>query len=517
MADLTDLRERLAPHEIQRQLRHSQIRAEVFFPLPGPDSHWKPGRLYVSGWRQAVSAVSACPPPVPVSFLLSASQGSGLPEEEEKAVLDRPQINWILTDLPLSSLEDLCEESMSACHSWSALLAEQMAGKSRPRQLLAAFAQAAGAHLFLLNQNYQVICGCPEIFSDDPAGRLLMDSLWISPETREEWSLPELDGSWEERHGVRSFGCWYLRKLPSGDMWLWLSSSHPVAGAELLRLLAPALAAILPQNEESSPCFRFLQHLAENSATDSARIRQLMKTLPYPLEGYLSCLVIRFAPRTFPPYAYFSCRLEELFPRMNYCLYQGDIVLFHTQPGRPAAQLDFSYPKLQALLEEFSAYAAVSNATHRPRHLRTMYQMACDTLRLAAALKIHRGSSRIFPQEEYTTFEIIDLCARQFIQQHRHEDLIFLIHPAIVQLCRYDQQHHSNLREVMFYYLISDRSLNKTAQKMFMHRNTVLNKVNKILEILQLPLEDGYLQHRLIFSCLILQYYEKVMGRSLRL
>ena len=48
-------------------------------------------------------------------------------------------------------------------------------------------------------------------------------------------------------------------------------------------------------------------------------------------------------------------------------------------------------------------------------------------------------------------------------------------------------------------------------------RNTVLNKVNKILETIEIPLDDGYLQHRLILSCLILQYYEKVMGRNIRL
>ena len=56
----------------------------------------------------------------------------------------------------------------------------------------------------------------------------------------------------------------------------------------------------------------------------------------------------------------------------------------------------------------------------------------------------------------------------------------------------------------------------QTAAATYMHRNTVINKVNKIMELLDLDLEDGNLRQRLILSCQFIRYYENVMNREFR-
>ena len=100
---------------------------------------------------------------------------------------------------------------------------------------------------------------------------------------------------------------------------------------------------------------------------------------------------------------------------------------------------------------------------------------------------------------------------------HHHDDLIYLIHPSIIKICRYDATHKTNLRDVLFYYLLCGCSLNRTAAAMYMHRNTVLNKLNRINEITEIPLEDGYTQQRMIMSCIIMRYYEDYLHLSIRL
>lgn len=114
-------------------------------------------------------------------------------------------------------------------------------------------------------------------------------------------------------------------------------------------------------------------------------------------------------------------------------------------------------------------------------------------------------------------YYIIDLCAQKYMELHHHNDLIYLIHPSIIKICRYDAQHKSNLRDVLYYYLLSGCNLNRTAQAIYMHRNTILNKLNKISEIAEIPLEDGYTRHRMIMSCLIMRYYEEYIHMTPRL
>lgn len=144
----------------------------------------------------------------------------------------------------------------------------------------------------------------------------------------------------------------------------------------------------------------------------------------------------------------------------------------------------------------------------------TLYFIASSTIRLGCKLHRFSGDKRVFSYEDYSMYYIIDLCATKYIETHHHNDLI---HPSIIKICRYDAEHKSNLRDVLYYYLLCACSLNKTASAMYMHRNTVLNKLNKINEITEIPLEDGYTRHRMIMSCLIMRYYEDYLGLTIRL
>ena len=86
----------------------------------------------------------------------------------------------------------------------------------------------------------------------------------------------------------------------------------------------------------------------------------------------------------------------------------------------------------------------------------------------------------------------------------------------MIHLTRYDRQHNNNLRDVLYYYLLNDRNLVKTAAATYMHRNTVINKMSKIMDLIHLDLEDGNLRQRLMLSCQFIRYYEKVMEREFR-
>ena len=310
--------------------------------------------------------------------------------------------------------------SDSVYPSWQALLAEELAWERNPAQLLDACSRRAGGHFFLLNPRYQVLCGCTERFVGDPAARQFQETFCLSLEQQKSWNLPVLQP--ETRfQGVREQMQIFLEPLPAGAAgetaaWLWFSCREQPQAPPPLPLLAAACSASWRHAQDGSACSRFLRQMAKQPAPDRVALEQMAEQLPYPLEGFLSCIVIRFDQQPFLPYAYFQYRLEQLFPAMNHGVFQGDVVLLYAQTERPAERLDFSYPDLQALLEEFSAWAAVSNASRHHEYLRTLYLMARNTLRLAPSLRQPRDPCRIFSQEEYSPYQMIDLCARQFVR-----------------------------------------------------------------------------------------------------
>ena len=105
--------------------------------------------------------------------------------------------------------------------------------------------------------------------------------------------------------------------------------------------------------------------------------------------------------------------------------------------------------------------------------------------------------------------------AKQFADSMGSTDIILLSDPAIITLYRYDTEHNSNLCDVLFHYLSRGRSVSETAKALYMHRNTVQNKIAKISQLTSLDLADGNVGQRLLYSCQIIRYYTEYLGLSL--
>ena len=62
--------------------------------------------------------------------------------------------------------------------------------------------------------------------------------------------------------------------------------------------------------------------------------------------------------------------------------------------------------------------------------------------------------------------------------------------PGYAVLKKYDEENHSDLCDVFMRYLENGRNINQTAAAIFLHRNTVLNKIKKATSIMKNECED---------------------------
>lgn len=210
--------------------------------------------------------------------------------------------------------------------------------------------------------------------------------------------------------------------------------------------------------------------------------------------------------------------LQALLPGLYLHPYHHELAGFYLHEERmisfPADPGDLK--KLQALMDEYHAELSVSNATRHYDMVRTMFLLCSRVMTMGHALQLPDVGS-VYCVERFSMYNVIDLAVQRFIEVHGHTDVIYLIHPAVVQLTRYDREHNSRLRDTLYYYLLSDSHLVRTAKALYMHRNTVINKINKVVELTGVDLTDGGLCQRLAFSCQMIQYYEQIMGLTMHL
>lgn len=110
-------------------------------------------------------------------------------------------------------------------------------------------------------------------------------------------------------------------------------------------------------------------------------------------------------------------------------------------------------------------------------------------------LKLNRSSTNPFLYFE-------DISLQYILHKLKKESIQLIESPHYHLLKQHDVKHNSDLCEVFMQYLKNGRNINQTSAAIFMHRNTVFNKVKKAASIMFTECEDYQSQITFILSYL---------------
>ena len=166
---------------------------------------------------------------------------------------------------------------------------------------------------------------------------------------------------------------------------------------------------------------------------------------------------------------------------------------------------------LREICEKHRCCCGVSDTTKNFTAIRTDYLTARSVLTIGKEMR-NDPAERVFFVQDYLAYSLLDTCYHEFERVYRHSSYIYLLHPGLAALIRYDTEHKTELRQLLYCYLQHERNLTKTAAAMSMHRNTVIYKVKKIEEVIEVDLDDPMVRYRMLTSCMLCDYCEKALG-----
>ncbi len=85
------------------------------------------------------------------------------------------------------------------------------------------------------------------------------------------------------------------------------------------------------------------------------------------------------------------------------------------------------------------------------------------------------------------------------------------LHSAVLRMIRYDEKNKTEYFKTLHAYLRNGRHLEDTAEALFIHKNTVSYRVNKIRELFGVDLDDADTELNLYFSCKLVELSEYQM------
>lgn len=252
----------------------------------------------------------------------------------------------------------------------------------------------------------------------------------------------------------------------------------------------------------------FWHAVMDGSIKDRDQVAAYLQHFPYQLHPHVACIVISLDSAEYNAFQIQEIQfaLHDFFKETNLFYDNEEWIVLYSQEKDTSVELDISYEDFSLLLNKYRLNAGISYVCQLPEQFRTLYLTASASIKIGQRINLKPYTKRIFTYHQYNPYYVVHLCSQKFTEIYNTKNLIYLAHPDVVRLYYYDLENKSDLLDVLFTYLSCAQNLTLTAQELYMHRNTVMNKLNKI---------ERFLHHKpfteknhwlILLSCMILKY-----------
>ena len=266
----------------------------------------------------------------------------------------------------------------------------------------------------------------------------------------------------------------------------------------LMNMVAENLELFFQQERYTSHSFLenyevFLIELLENPTIPQKQLEDQLSYIPgLTMEGYFVLAQLTYTNVSELPLSFLSWNLRNSFPSIRPFVYENQIYMLKlnidTAPGRHFFTQE-EETLFRNLLKNHDFTCTISNKFFSLMDLPTAVTQCKETLKLSTA--------------EPNRFFAFDNVTFRYILHNLKEDSMKLIKsPHYHLLKQYDETHNTDLCDIYIEYLKNGRNINQTASAIFMHRNTVFNKIKKAISIMHNECEDYQSQITFILSYL---------------
>ncbi len=435
-----------------------------------------------------------------------------------------------LTSLPLAALYNRAQYFIHWFHDWDRQLHEVVYKNAGLQEMLERAATGINATLLLANTGYKYIAAYQHPDIQDPTAVELVEGGYHKFDT-----IQIIQHETPLRRGNNNESVEYISSLSNNYTIVHLirykghlvarlciilnGPTHNYCYSDMAAVLAGYVAEYMFSNQgadySSNADFGMLAaDLIECRLTDPEELEQRLRQIKLAVRRYYHLMVVSFEntnERHTIPWNYVISQLEYIFPFSNITTYKGDILMIFRKKRR-GRNFSFDHQQLLKVLETYNAYAAISNTSEFLTSLPPLYHQTSDALRLGRAMN---PEERIYFYEDYSIYEMIEFAGEAARQKLGSRNLVHLCNNETIALVMYDKKKGTNLVDVAYAYLSNERNTSETAKKLYIHRNTMLNKIHQIEEIIGTSLDNPLVRERMMFSYHVLEYMRKYLKEDI--
>lgn len=175
--------------------------------------------------------------------------------------------------------------------------------------------------------------------------------------------------------------------------------------------------------------------------------------------------------------------------------YNNTMVLFTDRTVDPMNPMA-AFAELRVFLKKKHIHAGIGRPFTSMRYVREHYIQGMKALTLGQQLG---HTQTIYQYDDYTLYHLFEFCPDPKL-------LLDYCHPAVLRLVQFDQENGTDFLGTLKLYINVHASAQRTAEHLFVHKNTVIYRVNKALQIMNMDLDNSNHLMEILLSMRILEY-----------
>lgn len=244
----------------------------------------------------------------------------------------------------------------------------------------------------------------------------------------------------------------------------------------------------------------FLGQLLDDPQPTPAMVTRQLSRLHFSPKARFFIVVFQFPSDPAPGVRYdiLENQLRGILYNTMQVTYQRRFVILFTR-GEDEGLGDYVLSVLRTQAEANHLAVGISNAFRSLAEARRYYQQALEAIRFGLRIPKENAYRPLYFYQDYSFIAMLELCRQQ-------TDLMNFCSPTLLRLLEHDRQNDADLMNTLFEYLENSENMQNTAAALYIHKNTLAYRMNRIREIMGSDLTGSWDKFLLQLSYRVLMY-----------
>lgn len=228
----------------------------------------------------------------------------------------------------------------------------------------------------------------------------------------------------------------------------------------------------------------FLLELILDERQNMQMLNRKLKQLKFELKEKFYVILIRYQQEFEKDITVLADYFQPILTGNIYTIYQNQLVVLlnrhmHEDMG------EYVFSSLKRGGNAYKLAIGISREFYDVALTRRFYKQAERSIEYGLGIPNARSQKPLYFYHDHMLIEMLEICRSQ-------ENIMDFCHPNILRLIDYDQQNHTELTNTFYEWLEHKCNAQKTADALFIHKNTLIYRMERVKSIMENQLDTSW-------------------------